>query len=181
MTTEEAMGKQFLRSLIRPIKDYPKPGIVFQDITPLLAHPEGLVISTELFRCKLFSEEVTKIAACEARGFIFGSALAVAMDVGFIPLRKKGKLPYKVISQDYELEYGTDCIEMHADAVNANDRVVIIDDLLATGGTALAAINLVRSAGATVTSAAFLIELFELGGRDKIEADGIFVHSFLKY
>jgi adenine phosphoribosyltransferase len=181
--------KQFLRSLIRAIPDYPKPGVVFQDITPLLADPEGLRSVTESLRLGVvgfvtraeLDKAVLKVAACEARGFILGAALAAHLGVGFIPLRKKGKLPYNTIGQDYELEYGTDRIEMHVDAIESGDRVILVDDLIATGGTINAALNLLAVSGATVVCAAFLIDLPALGGRARIEARGTPVFAALSY
>lgn len=173
--------RPILRALIRAIPDYPKPGITFQDITPLLADPKGFALSIDVLKATVASENPTKIAGCEARGFIFGAALAVALGVGFVPIRKKGKLPHKVVSCGYDLEYGTDVVEMHVDAMGPEDRVVLVDDLLATGGTANAAIQLIKEVGATVTSATFLIDLKELGGRKRLEEKGVKVNAILPF
>lgn len=168
-----------LRACIRDIPDYPKPGILFKDITPLLKEPAAFKHAVELLAdaCRAYSPDL--IAAVEARGFIFGSAIAEKLKLGFIPVRKKGKLPYKTIEESYALEYGTDTLTMHEDAVGKGQRVVIIDDLLATGGTVGAAARLLGKAGAVVAGAVFLIELDFLTGRQKLQ--GLPVTSFLHF
>ncbi len=155
------------RPYIREIPDFPKPGILFRDITPLLGNPEvfGFAIYEMWER---WDEKVNAIAALDARGFLFGAPLAREMRVPFIPIRKRGKLPFKTHSVSYDLEYGQDTVEMHIDACGPNSRVLIVDDLLATGGTAAAAAALVEQAGATVAGYAFMIELSDLGGRTKL-------------
>lgn len=155
---------------LRDIPDFPKPGIIFKDITPVLADSAlfAKVIRGLAEACE--GKEITKVVGIESRGFIFGAALAYALGVGFIPARKKGKLPYKTVSASFALEYGTDIIEMHEDALTSADKVVIVDDLLATGGTANAAIELVRRLGAEVKLCAFVCELGFLKGGEKLNS-----------
>lgn len=155
---------------VREIRDFPRPGIVFRDVTPVLAHAETLRAAMALLAhaiCDL-AGSFDKVAAIEARGFLFGMALAERFGVGFVPIRKPGKLPAATLEHAYALEYGVDRLQIHADAVAAGDRVVIVDDLLATGGTARAASTLVERLGGRVVAAVFLIELVELGGRDSL-------------
>jgi len=155
--------------LVRDIKDFPKPGIVFKDITPVLRNPEAMSEVIEAL-CEAFSgEKIDAVAAIEARGFIFGACIAQKLGVGFIPIRKKGKLPYKTYTCTYELEYGTDSVEMHCDAVKEGESVLLIDDLLATGGTMAAAAKLVEQAGGKVAGIGFFIELTFLNGREKLK------------
>lgn len=165
MITEQ----EVLKSL-RDIPDFPKKGIIFKDITPLLSNPQTFSAVIKQFAHDFKDKGITKIVGIESRGFIFASALALEMGVGFIPVRKKGKLPYKTISADFALEYGTDTLEIHTDAVSSADTVLIVDDLLATGGTINAAIDLVTKLGAKVNCCAFLCELGFLHGRDKVNA-----------
>jgi adenine phosphoribosyltransferase len=157
-----------LQSLVRTIPDYPKPGILFRDITTLIEHPEGFRESVERLAEAHRGKGITHVAGIEARGFIFGAGLAIALGVGFIPVRKKGKLPGETIGQNYALEYGVDTIEVHADVLESGDQVLLCDDLIATGGTAVAAVSLIRRTGATVAHAAFVIDLFDLGGAEKL-------------
>ena len=169
-----------LKPLIRSIPDFPKPGIVFRDITTLLAHPEGLKASVDrLYDC--FADlEIDYIVGTESRGFIFGTPLAYRLGAGFVPVRKPGKLPAKTLSQEYALEYGTDCLEIHADAFSAGARVVVVDDLIATGGTAVATADLVREAGAQLCGFGFVVELSFLNGRSLLP-ENIPVHSLVCY
>lgn len=160
-----------LASLIRDIPDWPKEGVVFKDITPLLANSEGFRTAIDTMAEAYADAGVTKVMGAEARGFIFAGALAYKMGAGFIPARKPGKLPWDTTSMEYELEYGTDSLEMHADALTTDDIVLIVDDVLATGGTAAAKAALVREAGATVAGFAFLIELDFLAGRSKLDPE----------
>jgi adenine phosphoribosyltransferase len=155
-------------SLIREIPDYPKPGIRFQDITPLLAHGEAFIAITEKFAS--FADSSTLVAGIEARGFIFASAVANQLRSGFVPIRKAGKLPHITISESYGLEYGTDTLEMHIDAVSKGSKVLLIDDVLATGGTIGAAIELIHRAGAEVTHVLALLEIAGLPGRSTLNA-----------
>ena len=171
----------YVKEHIRIVPDFPKKGIMFLDITTAVKDAKALQIMTNFLYEKFKTEKVDYIAGIESRGFIFGTALAHKLGVGFIPIRKPNKLPAKTISESYELEYGSDTIEMHEDAVKKGDRVVVIDDLLATGGTAVAACNLIRKAGGEVVSSAFIIELDPLKGREKIEQNGVKVISMLNY
>ncbi len=157
-----------LDSLIRDIPDFPKEGIVFKDITPLLASPEGFRSAIDTIADEYADCGVTKVMGAEARGFIFGGALAYRLGAGFVPARKPGKLPWTTTSHEYELEYGTDTLEVHTDAFGPEDVVVIIDDVLATGGTAAAKAALVEKMGAKVAGFAFLLELDFLHGREKL-------------
>jgi adenine phosphoribosyltransferase len=164
------------KSLIRTVPDFPKPGIRFRDITPLLASGTGFRHAIAVLADR-YAGKVDKVVGIEARGFIFGAAIAHAIEAGFVPIRKPGKLPAASIGHDYALEYGTNRIEVHVDGLAKGERVVVIDDLLATGGTALAALSLVERCGANVVECAFLIELLDLPGRKRIEERGTRVHA----
>jgi adenine phosphoribosyltransferase len=168
-----------LRSFIRDVPDFPKPGIMFKDITPLLRSSKALQETVERLAEPFLAERVTNVAAIESRGFIFGSCVARLLDAGFIPIRKPGKLPWTKRRNEYVLEYGTDALEIHDDALTPTDRVLIIDDVLATGGTAAAASALVRDFGAKLVGVAMVIELTFLDGRRKL--DGTMVHSLIQY
>jgi adenine phosphoribosyltransferase len=157
-----------LESYIRDIPDFPQPGIVFKDITPLLADPEGFRACIDMLAEPYLDAGVTKVLGAEARGFILGGALACKLGAGFVPARKPGKLPWDTTTVSYDLEYGTDSLEVHADAFGPGDRVLIVDDVLATGGTAAAKAELVAAKGAEVAGFAFLIELDFLDGRAKL-------------
>ena len=172
-------GKYDAGSLVRAINDYPKPGIVFRDITPVLQNAAAFSSLIDEFAAKLEGTDFDCIAGIEARGFIIGSALAYRMGKGFVPIRKKGKLPYKTIHRDYDLEYGKSSIEIHTDSIKKGEGVVIVDDLLATGGTAKAAAELVEEAGGSVKCIAFFIELSFLKGREKLGRRKII--SLVKY
>lgn len=160
------------RDAIRTIPDYPKAGIMFRDITTLLGDPRAFRAAVDALVQPYAGIKIDKIAGIEARGFILGGAVAHQLSVGFVPVRKKGKLPHTVIGEDYDLEYGKDRVEIHEDAVTKGERVIVIDDLIATGGTAFAAIKLLERAGANVLGCAFVIDLPELGGADKLRALG---------
>ena len=166
-----------LESLIRDIPDFPKQGVVFKDITPLLASPQGFKEAIERMAEPYLAAGVTQVLGAEARGFILGGALACRMGAGFVPARKPGKLPWTTTSVEYALEYGTDQLEMHVDAVGPGDRVLIVDDVLATGGTASAKAELVTRNGAEVVGYAFLMELDFLHGREKL--GDYLVHSLV--
>jgi len=157
-----------LKQHIRSIKDFPKPGIMFRDITPLLATPPAFQTVLDRLAERYRQERITAVCAAEARGFIFAAPLAMELGAGFVPVRKPGKLPFQTRSHSYELEYGTDTLEMHTDAVGPGDRVLIVDDLLATGGTVGACVKLAQHSGADVVGCAFLIELTFLNGREKL-------------
>lgn len=157
-----------LKNYIRSIKDFPKPGINFIDITTLIIEPESFRESVDLLVKSAENLGITKVAAIDSRGFIFGAAAAYILNVGFVPIRKKGKLPYKTISESYTLEYGTNTIEIHTDAFEKGDKVFLIDDLLATGGTIEAACKLIEKSGAEIKKIGFVVELSFLDGRKKI-------------
>ncbi|MBT8211937.1 MAG: adenine phosphoribosyltransferase [Acidimicrobiia bacterium] len=156
-----------LKTYIRDIPDFPEPGIVFKDITPLLGDPAAFIACVDGLAVA-FPGAVDKVVGIEARGFIFGAPVATRLGAGFVPMRKPGKLPYDVAIQDYSLEYGTDSLEVHSDAMRSGDRVLVIDDVLATGGTGAASIDLVRSAGAVVVGFAVVVELGFLNGRQRL-------------
>ena len=160
-----------LATYIRDIPDWPKEGVVFKDITPLLASPEGFAAAIDQLAEQFADAGVTKVMGAEARGFIFGGALAYRLGAGFVPARKPGKLPWQTTSVTYDLEYGTDTLEVHKDAIGHGDVVLIVDDVLATGGTAGAKAALANATGATLAGFAFLIELDFFHGRDKLPAD----------
>ena len=168
-----------LRARIRDIPDFPKPGILFKDITPVIQDPAALRLAVEHLHRPFANQGITAVAGMEARGFIFGALVAWELGVGFVPLRKPGKLPYDVKSVNYDLEYGSAALEVHTDALKPGDRVLLVDDLLATGGTAKASCELVESLGAEVTACAFMVELVELKGREKLR--GWNIHSLLHY
>jgi adenine phosphoribosyltransferase len=173
------MNASQLEALIRNISDYPKPGIQFKDITPLLSHPKAIQSAVDLMVKPFLSMGIDVVVATEARGFLFGPSLATYLDAGFVPVRKSGKLPSETISHHYELEYGTDCLEIHNDSIQPGQKVLLVDDLLATGGTIGATRTLVEKLGAEVVGFTFLIELLFLKGKDKI-GPGL-VHSIIQY
>ena len=168
-----------LKSKIRDIPDFPEPGIIFRDITPLVADPSALQLSVYQLLHPFLGESINAVAGMEARGFIFGSLAAWELGVGFIPLRKPGKLPYDVQSASYDLEYGSAELEVHIDAVEAGDKILLIDDLIATGGTAQASCQLIEELGGEIIGCAFVIELDDLKGREKLA--NYKVHSLLHY
>jgi adenine phosphoribosyltransferase len=168
-----------LKPLIREIPDFPKKGILFRDITPLLANPSGIALAVEMLANPFRGKNIDLVVGAESRGFIFGTAVACCLSAGFVLVRKPGKLPHKKVSMTYDLEYGTDTLEMHEDSILKDQRVLIVDDLLATGGTMKACIDLVEKIGGKVVGLAVLIELMGLKGRDKM--NGAAVHSVLQY
>ncbi|MBI2421237.1 MAG: adenine phosphoribosyltransferase [Candidatus Hydrogenedentes bacterium] len=168
-----------LAAHIRNVPDFPKPGIQFKDITSLLLVPDAFAHVIDTFKARYTAQPIDAIVGIDARGFIFGSALSYAMHLPFVPARKHGKLPGKTIEESFELEYGTDRVAIHDDALHAGQRVLILDDLLATGGTALAVARLIQRLGAEVVEAAFVVELPPLNGRKKLE--GIPVHSLVEF
>ncbi|MBI3586340.1 MAG: adenine phosphoribosyltransferase [Ignavibacteriales bacterium] len=168
-----------LAASIRNVPDFPKKGIVFRDITTLLKDPKAFKQTTEIFCEHYRNKHIDKIACIESRGFILGAAIALELGIGFVPIRKKGKLPAKTLKQEYALEYGTDSIEIHVDAIQAGENVLIHDDLLATGGTVGAACKLVQGLGGNIVGLSFLIELNFLHGREKLKGHDIF--SIIQY
>jgi adenine phosphoribosyltransferase len=166
---------------IRTIPDYPKKGIQFRDVTTLLGNPRAFRAAVDALVQPYAGVRVDKIAGIEARGFILGGAVAHQLSTGFVPVRKKGKLPWKTLSEEYDLEYGKDQIEIHVDAVKPGDHVVVVDDLIATGGTAFAAVKLLERAGAKVIGCLFLVDLPDLGGADKIRALGMDVTTLVAF
>ncbi|MCM8766485.1 MAG: adenine phosphoribosyltransferase [Candidatus Omnitrophica bacterium] len=167
-----------LKNLIRTIPDFPKKGILFRDITPILQDGNAFKKVITIFKRET-PKDIKKVVAIESRGFIFGASLAYLLGVGFVPIRKSGKLPWKKVKMDYDLEYGTDTIEIHEDAIEKGEKVVLIDDLLATGGTALASVKLIEKCGGIVEKILFLVELTDLNGREKLKNYDVF--SLIKF
>lgn len=170
-----------LKALIRTIPDYPKPGIMFRDVTTLLGDAKGLKAAIDAMAAPYLASGIDAVAGIEARGFILGGAVAEKLGCGFVPVRKKGKLPWKTIGQEYTLEYGVDVVEMHEDAVAPGAKVLIVDDLIATGGTAEAATKLIRRSGGVVAGATFIIDLPELGGVTLLKKHGIVSHALVAF
>jgi adenine phosphoribosyltransferase len=164
---------------VRDIPDWPQPGIIFRDITPLLAAPDAFTLAVDALAAPFADEEIDKVLGVEARGFVFAAPLAYRRGAGFVPVRKAGKLPWKIEREEYELEYGTDLLEVHRDAVHPGERVLIVDDVIATGGTAAASARLAEKLGGTVVGLTFLLELAALDGRAQL--DGRRVHAVLRY
>ncbi len=173
-TKREAVGREELRQFIRDIPDFPRPGIIFRDITPLLLNPQAfraaIAYMVEPFR----GRGIDVVAAAEARGFVFAAPVALELNAGFVPIRKPGKLPYETHRYTYELEYGTDTVEMHRDAIGSGHRILLIDDVLATGGTMEACCRLVEKAGGEIVACAFLLELGYLRGRDRLRTYDVY-------
>ena len=170
-----------LAASIRAIPDYPKPGIIFRDITTLLGDARAFRRAVDTLVLPFVGTKIDKVAGIEARGFILGGAAAHQLSAGFVPIRKKGKLPHTTVSIAYSLEYGVDAMEMHEDAVVKGERVILVDDLIATGGTAEAATQLLQRLGAEIVAAVFVVDLPDLGGRKKIEALGVPVHTLVEF
>jgi adenine phosphoribosyltransferase len=170
-----------LTQVIRSIPDYPKPGVMFRDITTLLGDARAFRRAVDELVQPFAGMKIDKVAGIEARGFILGGAVAHQLSAGFAPLRKKGKLPYTTISAEYALEYGSDVIEMHVDAVRPGERVMLVDDLIATGGTALAGLELLQRAGAEVVAAAFVVDLPDLGGAERLRSAGTPVSTLVAF
>lgn len=168
-------------TVVRSIPDYPKKGIIFRDITTLLGNARAFRRAVDELVQPYAGVQIDRVAGIEARGFILGGAVAHQLSIPFVPVRKKGKLPWNTIGEDYELEYGTDRVEIHVDAVQKGENILVVDDLIATGGTALAAIKLIESAGANVVGASFVIDLPDLGGADKIRAQGKEVKTLVSF
>jgi adenine phosphoribosyltransferase len=168
------MKADVVKKAIRDVPDFPKPGIIFKDITPVLRDPKLFRGTVGLLADALKGKEITRIAAIDARGFLFGAALAERLKLGIVPIRKKGKLPYKTFEESYDLEYGSNTVAIHQDAFDPGDRVVLVDDLLATGGTAAAAARLIEKAGGKVEAVLFVVELSFLNGRAKLAGYPVF-------
>lgn len=179
--TATAQQLEYLKNSIKSIQDYPKPGILFRDVTSLLEDPKAFALSIDLIVERFKQAGITKVVGTEARGFLFGAPVALGLGVGFVPVRKPGKLPRKTLSETYELEYGTDKLEIHTDAIKAGDRVLVVDDLLATGGTIDATVKLIRHLGGEVTDAAFIINLFDLGGEQRLADVGVTAFSLVPF
>ncbi len=172
---------QHIQQTIRTIPDWPQAGVQFRDITPVLADPKAFRALINIFTFRYMKEHIDIVAGVDARGFIIGSVLAYELNVGFVPIRKKGKLPYKTISQEYSLEYGQSAVEIHTDAIQPGQRVLLIDDLVATGGTLLAAVKLLKKLDAHIVEAAAIIDLPELGGADRIKQEGVNLFNICAY
>ena len=170
-----------IKSLVRTIPHYPKQGIMFRDITTLLKDPVGLKLTIEEIAKRYKGQKITKVAGIESRGFIIGAPVAYLLGLGFVPIRKKGKLPAETIGHDYELEYGADRIEIHTDAISKGERVLLIDDLIATGGTAEAAATLIGKMGGEVVECCFIIDLPDVGGRKRLEKKGLKVFALCEF
>ena len=170
-----------IEDYIRTIADFPHEGIMFRDVTTLFADPRGFRMAIDQMLHPYAGTRIDKVVGLEARGFILGGAIAHQLSVGFVPVRKKGKLPGRTISQDYKLEYGEAIVEVHDDAIAAGERVLVVDDLLATGGTAEAGIKLIERLGGEIVSTAFIIDLPDLGGRARLEALGMEVHALCAF
>ena len=175
------MPAAYIKSVIKTVPDYPKPGIMFRDVTSILEDHKAYTESIELMVETFAPMKFDKVAGTEARGFLFGAPLAIELGIGFIPVRKPRKLPRAVISESYELEYGSDSLEIHQDAVKPGERVLMLDDLLATGGTMIATANLIRRLGGIVEHAGFVISLPELGGEKKLIEHGVTSHSICEF
>ena len=169
------------KSVIRTIPDYPKPGIMFRDVTTLFGNPRAFRRAVDELVQPYAGVRIDKVAGIEARGFILGGAVAHQLSTGFVPIRKKGKLPFATLGEDYDLEYGKDRVEIHTDAVGQGDHVIIVDDLIATGGTCFAAIRLMERAGARVVGCCFVVDLPELGGAAKLRALGVPVRTLISF
>jgi adenine phosphoribosyltransferase len=170
-----------IKSLIRTIPDYPKPGVQFRDITSLLENAKGLRLAVEGLAEPFRGDRVEKVAGIEARGFLFGVSTAIGLEAGFVPIRKSGKLPGATIGREYELEYGSDRVEVHSNAITRGERVLIVDDLIATGGTMLATVELLEGIGAEIVGCAVVVDLPDLGGSQRLEADGRRVVSLCSF
>jgi len=170
-----------IKDYIRTIPDYPKPGIQFRDVTTLLANPHAFRAAVDELLWPFLSVPIDYVLGIEARGFILGGAIAHELGKGFVPIRKKGKLPAAVIGQDYTLEYGVDTVEIHADAIKPGDRCLLVDDLIATGGTAEAALELIRRPGSDIIAACFVIDLPDLGGSKRLKDKGVKVHTLIEF
>ncbi|MBT0728116.1 adenine phosphoribosyltransferase [Rosenbergiella australiborealis] len=181
MTTTHQAKLTLIKDSIRSVPDYPKPGILFRDVTSLLEDPRAYAATIDILVERYRDQGITKVIGTEARGFLFGAPVALGLGVGFVPVRKPGKLPRAVWQETYALEYGTDTLEIHQDALSESDHVLVVDDLLATGGTIEATVKLIRRAGAQVTDAAFVINLFDLEGERRLNKLGLKCFSVVDF
>ena len=179
MTSGESLNE--LKSLIRSLPDVPKKGVIFRDITTLLKDARGFRKTVDEMVQPHAGQVIDLVAGIEARGFILGGAIAHQLSVGFLPIRKKGKLPWQTLTQEYDLEYGSDCVEIHADAIEPGQRVLLVDDLIATGGTALAAVELLTKAGAVVIGCSVVVDLPDLGGSEKLKSTGLPTSALMEF
>lgn len=177
----EVMDLAAMADKIRKVPDWPKEGILFHDITPVLQSPEYFRLLVDLLVYRYMGQEIDVVAGLDARGFIIGAALAYQLNVGFVPIRKKGKLPFTTVEETYELEYGSATVELHTDAVKPGDRVLLIDDLIATGGTMMAGKKLLEKLGATVTEGAAIVDLPELGGSQRLRESGLALYTLVDF
>ncbi len=175
------LDADYIKRQIRTVPDWPEKGVMFRDITPLLQNPKSLRVLIDLFVHRYMDQKLDLVAGIDARGFILGSIVAYELNLGFVPIRKKGKLPFTTVSEEYELEYGNATVELHADACKPGDRVLLVDDLIATGGTMMAGKKLLERLGAVVVEGAAIVDLPELGGSEKIRASGLSLHTLVKF
>jgi adenine phosphoribosyltransferase len=181
LSSFERVAAMTIKSRIRTVPHYPKQGVMFRDITTLLKDAVGFRVTINELVNRYTGVKIDKVAGIESRGFIIGAALAYQLGVGFVPVRKKGKLPAQTVGHDYELEYGTDRIEIHVDAIDHGDRILLVDDLLATGGTAEAAVKLIESMGGTIVECSFVIDLPDLGGHERLTSYGKKVFALCQF
>lgn len=178
MQTDNA---EYIRRTIRSVPDWPQPGVIFRDITPVLQDPRAFRVLIDLFVYRYMRQRLDLVAGVDARGFIIGSVLAYELNLGFVPVRKKGKLPYRTVAEEYSLEYGNAAVEMHTDSVRTGQRVLLVDDLIATGGTMMAGKKLLEKLGATVIEGAAIVDLPELGGSQRLREGGLEVFTFVQF
>lgn len=171
----------YVRNTIRSVPDWPKPGVIFRDITPVLQDPQSFRVLVDMFVYRYMRQRLDLVAGIDARGFILGSVLAYELNLGFVPVRKKGKLPFRTLAEEYTLEYGNASVEMHTDSVRPGQRVLLIDDLIATGGTMVAASKLLQRLGANVVEAAAIIDLPDLGGSQAVKNEGLSVYTVCSF
>ncbi len=181
MADAAMLDPEYLKRQIRNVPDWPTPGVMFRDITPLLQNPQSLRVLIDLFVFRYMDRDVDVVAGIDARGFILGAIVAYELNRGFVPIRKKGKLPYQTVAVDYALEYGTGAVELHVDACRRGDRVLLIDDLIATGGTMLAGKQLIEQLGATVIEGAAIVDLPELGGSKRLRDAGLSLFTLVDF
>jgi adenine phosphoribosyltransferase len=175
------LDADYIKRQIRSVPDWPEKGVMFRDITPLLQNPKSLRVLIDLFVHRYMDERLDLVAGIDARGFILGAIVAYELNLGFVPIRKKGKLPFKTVAEEYELEYGSATVELHSDACKPGDRVLLIDDLIATGGTMMAGKKLLERLGAVVVEGAAIVDLPELGGSKKLRDSGLQLHTIVNF